>query len=81
MTTLTFPELTEREREILNLLAQHHLNAEIARAVKTPEQHKRYLERGIELTSSASPEEFTAYIKAEFEKKSKLARDVGIKID
>jgi DNA-binding NarL/FixJ family response regulator len=25
------PELTEREREVLNLLAQHHTNAEIAR--------------------------------------------------
>ena len=46
-----------------------------------PELHKRYLERGIELTASASPDEFTAYIKAEFEKKAKLAREAGIRIE
>src|SRR5262245_31812714 len=57
------------------------LNSEIARAVKIPEQHKRYLERGIELTASASPEEFNAYVKAEFEKKAKLAKDAGIRIE
>ncbi len=57
------------------------LNAEITRAVKVPEQHKRYLERGIELTASASPEEFTAYIKAEFEKKAKLVKEAGIRIE
>jgi len=57
------------------------LNAEIGKAVRAPELRKRYLERGIELTASASPEEFSAYIKAEFEKKAKLARDVGMKID
>jgi tripartite-type tricarboxylate transporter receptor subunit TctC len=57
------------------------LNSEIARAVKIPEQHKRYLERGIELTASASPEEFTAYVRAEFEKKAKLAKEAGIRIE
>src|SRR5687768_16672084 len=57
------------------------LNTEIARAVRAPELHKRYLERGIELTASASPEEFTGLIKAEFVKKAKLARDVGIRIE
>ncbi len=34
---------------------------------------------GIELKASASPEEFTAYIKAEFEKKGRLVREAGIK--
>ena len=29
-----FPELTEREREILNLLADHHTNPEIARRLQ-----------------------------------------------
>jgi tripartite-type tricarboxylate transporter receptor subunit TctC len=57
------------------------LNAEIAKAVRNPEQHKRYLERGIELTASSSPEEFTAYIKAEFEKKAKLVKEAGIRIE
>ena len=57
------------------------LNSEIAKAVKIPEQHRRYLERGIELTASASPDEFTAYIKTEFEKKAKLAKEAGIRIE
>jgi tripartite-type tricarboxylate transporter receptor subunit TctC len=57
------------------------LNAEVTRAVRLPELHKRYIERGIELTASASPEAFTAYVKAEFEKKAKLAREAGIRME
>jgi tripartite-type tricarboxylate transporter receptor subunit TctC len=57
------------------------LHSEIAKAVKIPEQHKRYLDRGIELTASASPDEFTGYIRAEFEKKAKLAKETGIRIE
>ena len=57
------------------------LNAEISKAVRTPDLNKRYLERGIELTASPNPEAFTTYIKAEFEKKAKLAREAGIRID
>jgi tripartite-type tricarboxylate transporter receptor subunit TctC len=54
---------------------------EVARIVRLPELRKRYLERGIELTASASPDEFSAYIKAEFDKKAKLARATGIRIE
>ncbi len=57
------------------------VQAEVARIVRLPDLRKRYLERGIELTASASPEEFTAYVKAEFEKKAKLAREAGIRIE
>jgi tripartite-type tricarboxylate transporter receptor subunit TctC len=57
------------------------LNSEVAKAVKAPELHKRYLDMGVELAASASPEEFTAYIKAEFDKKAKLAREAGIRIE
>ena len=57
------------------------LQNEIARIVRLPELRKRYLERGIELTASASPDEYTAYIKAEFDKKAKLARAAGIRIE
>ena len=57
------------------------LNAEVTRAVRLPELKKRYLERGIELTSSASSDDFTAYVKAEYDKKAKLAREAGIKIE
>lgn len=67
---------TGTPREVLT-----RLHSEVSRIVRLPEMRKRYLERGIELTASASPEEFTAYIKAEFDKKAKLARVAGIKLD
>jgi tripartite-type tricarboxylate transporter receptor subunit TctC len=57
------------------------LNSEINKAVRAPEPRKRFLERGVELTASASPEAFSAYIKTEFEKKAKLARETGMKIE
>jgi tripartite-type tricarboxylate transporter receptor subunit TctC len=57
------------------------LNQEVAKVVRVPALHNRFLERGVELKASASPEEFTAHIKAEFEKKGKLAREAGIKLE
>ena len=55
------------------------LNRAVAGAVSEPDLRKRFIERGIELKASASPEEFGAYIKAEAEKKKRLAQEVGIK--
>ena len=55
------------------------LNEAVANAVRVPDLRNRFLERGIELTASASPEEFTAYVRAEIEKKSRLAREAGMK--
>ena len=57
------------------------LNQEVARVVSAPALRNRFLERGVELKASASPEEFTAYIKAEFDKKGKLAREAGIRLE
>jgi tripartite-type tricarboxylate transporter receptor subunit TctC len=57
------------------------LNAEVAKAVAVPEMRQRFIQMGVELTASASPEDFTAYIRAEFAKKAKLAREAGIKIE
>ena len=55
------------------------LNEAVAKAVHDAELHRRYLERGIELTASASPEEFADYVKAEVDKKGRIAREAGIK--
>ncbi len=63
-------------REVLT-----RLHGEVSRVTRLPELRKRYLERGIELTASATPDEFTAYIKAEFDKKAKLSREAGIRIE
>ena len=57
------------------------MNEEVGKVVRAPALRNRFIERGIELKSSASPDEFTTYIKAEFDKKAKLARDAGIKIE
>jgi len=57
------------------------LHAEVARITRLPDLRKRYIERGIELTASASPDEFTAYVKTEFDKKAKLARATGMRIE
>ena len=55
------------------------VNRAVAEAVRVPELHARFLERGIELVASGSPEEFGEYLKAEVEKKGRLAREAGIK--
>ena len=71
---LIAPAATPRE-------ALTRMHAEVSRVTRMPELRKRYIERGIELVASASPDEFTAYIKAEFDKKAKLAREAGIRIE
>lgn len=57
------------------------LQQEVAKAVATPKLRERFIALGVELKASASPEEFAAYVKAEFDKKAKLARDANIRID
>ena len=73
-TGLLAPAGTPREA-----LARWH--AAVAKAVRAPEPQKHFLNLGVELTASASPDDFTAYIKAEFEKKAALARQAQIKVD
>jgi tripartite-type tricarboxylate transporter receptor subunit TctC len=57
------------------------LNAAVAKAVAAPEPRGRFLQIGVELVASASPDAFMQYINAEFVKKAKLAREAGIKIE
>ena len=57
------------------------LNGEIRKIMANPEFVKRYAERGIEMKASASPEEFTAYIRSEAEAFAKLVKDAGMKAE
>jgi tripartite-type tricarboxylate transporter receptor subunit TctC len=57
------------------------LNADVAKAIAAPEPRQRFLQMGVELTASASPDAFMEYVRAEFVKKAKLAREAGIKIE
>ena len=54
---------------------------EVTKAAASPKLRDRFIERGVELKASPSPEEFAAYVKAEFDKKAKLAREANIRLD
>jgi tripartite-type tricarboxylate transporter receptor subunit TctC len=59
----------------------NRLHAEVAKAVAAPELRKRFIERGIELGASASPQEFASYVRSETESFAKLAREANLKVD
>jgi tripartite-type tricarboxylate transporter receptor subunit TctC len=54
------------------------LQAEVAKAVAVPALRNVFLERGVELTASGSPEEFSSYIRSEVAANATLARNAGI---
>ena len=55
------------------------IQGEVAKAVAVPALHNTFLERGIDLVASGSPEDFTAYVRNEVAANAKLARSAGIK--
>ena len=57
------------------------LQQEFAKIVRSPELQKRFGERGIEMVSSASPDENAAVIRAETARYVKLAREAKIEAD
>ena len=57
------------------------LNTELNRVMANPDFTKKYLERGIEMTASRSPEEFSAYVKSEADGFARLVRDAGMKVE
>jgi tripartite-type tricarboxylate transporter receptor subunit TctC len=57
------------------------LNSEVNRVMKSEEFRRKYLERGIEMVASRSPQEFSAYVKSEAESFAKLVREAGIKVE
>jgi tripartite-type tricarboxylate transporter receptor subunit TctC len=58
--------------------ALSRLQGEIAKIVAVPALRNNFLERGVELTASTSPDEFTAYVRSEVVANAKLARNAGI---
>jgi tripartite-type tricarboxylate transporter receptor subunit TctC len=63
-------------REVLE-----RLHAAVAKALANPEMKKKYAERGIDLVASASPEEFTQYVRAEADAFVKLVQEAGIQVE
>jgi tripartite-type tricarboxylate transporter receptor subunit TctC len=57
------------------------LHAELARAVQAPDAKSRYMEQGIEIAASASPEEFDRFLRSDAEKMARIVREAGIKVE
>lgn len=57
------------------------LRAEIARVTGLPELRSRFLERGIELLSSATSDEYSAYIRSEHTGFASLVREANLKAE
>jgi len=57
------------------------LNNEIGRVMGNAEFRAKYLERGIEMVASRSPEEFSAYFRSEAESFARLVREAGIRVE
>jgi len=55
------------------------LHADIAQGLQDPDVKARFLQQGVELLTSASPDAFTAFLRADVAKMAKLARDAGLK--
>jgi len=55
------------------------LHDEVAKASRNAELRNISIKRGVDLTVSESPEAFTAYIRAEYEKMGKIMKAAGIK--
>ena len=62
--------------EILN-----RLNASVQKAVRQQALRQRFLDIGVELTASPSPQDFTSYVLREYEKKAKVIREGKIKVE
>ena len=57
------------------------LHAEVTKIAGAPDLHKRFLDQGIELIASPSPDEFAAYVRTEVARYAKLAKDASIKAE
>jgi len=61
------------------LLARLH--AEVTKIAGAQDLHKRFLDQGIELIASPSPDDFAAYVRSEVARYAKLAKDASIKAE
>jgi tripartite-type tricarboxylate transporter receptor subunit TctC len=57
------------------------LHAEITRATNQAQFRRKYLERGIEIVASPSPEAFSSYIRSEADGFARLVKDAGISVE
>ncbi len=63
-------------REILT-----RVHAEVVKFVEAPEIRQRFANQGVELEASATPEQFTAFIRTEYARWTKVVAEAGIKAE
>jgi len=54
------------------------LHGEITKFVQSPQNRSRFAQLGVELQASTSPEHFTAFLKSEYARFSKIIEEAGI---
>ena len=57
------------------------LHGEIAKAVTAPELRGKFLEQGIELVASSTPEEFAVFLRKQVDEFAKLAQQAGMSVN
>ncbi len=57
------------------------LNAEVLKVLQQPEVRSRFASQGLEVRGTEKPEEFTAFIRSETTRLTKLAQDANIKLE
>ena len=57
------------------------LNASVQKAVRQQALRERFLDLGVELVASPSPDDFNNYVRREFDKKAKVIREGKIKVE
>ena len=57
------------------------MHSEIARIMQAPDMKTRLAQLGDEIAVSATPEQFTAFLKTEFSKWDRIIKEAGIKVD
>lgn len=77
--TLTWNGIAARAGTSASALTRLH--AEIAKAAQTIEARDRYMQQGIDLSASASSEEFTDFLRNDVAKMAGIAREAGIKAE
>ena len=57
------------------------MHREIVRVVQSPDLLARFSQQGVELSASASPEQFSDFIRSDYQRWGRVIRDAGIKVD
>lgn len=55
------------------------MHGEVVKAMQTPDLRNRAAQQGVEVSTSSTPEQFTAFVKADYAKWAKVVREAGMR--